>query len=785
MKGVRIVAVVGTAFIGLLVVSYFSVKSHFSTQRDGELVVNALQQSVTIDYDEWGVPHIQADNKADLYFALGYAHAKDRLFQMELMRRLSNGELAEILGEDLVEIDRLFRTVGLRHKATQTVENADWSNPAWQALKHYLAGVNYFQENETLPVEFSILGIEPRPYTAVDSYSVAGYMAYSFAVGMRTEPVMTYIANELGQDYLTLFDLDTPLNSQTEIQAETWNSLLSVAQLSRLPDNLAQFEGSNAWSISGKLTKNQSPILESDPHISFAQPGAWWEANLKSPGFELYGHFQQLVPTSLLGHNSHLGWGLTMFQNDDMDFYVEKTNPGNQNQIWSSEQWTDLELREESIKVKDKSDVTFVVRSSERGPIINDIFEGFNGQPVSLWWAFLQTENPSMEAFYQMNHATDIEDFEQGVKNIHAPGLNVMYADAQGNIAWWAAAKLVKRPEHARNWYIQDGSKTENQPQGFYDFSFNPQQKNPESGVIISANERPSRQKGFMTPGYYNLPSRADRLHQLLENNEQIDISMLQQVQLDVHHPYVQEALNNKLDVASDELFTEYEGLKEKLQEWDGIYDQESIAATVFTEWQYQIITTAFKDEIGDELFALLKQTRRIDYGYFALMNQPNSPWWNNASSSELSGMENVVNHSLRETFSVLSQRYGGDWQRWRWENVHQLTVKHALSTAPVIGKWFDVGPVPVPGSHETVNNLSQRLGTGEQPVSYGPSTRRLIDFSNPAESLGILPTGQSGNPFDKHYDDQFPLYTQGEYRAQRLNLTPEQVKHRLIMKPN
>jgi penicillin amidase len=757
----------------------------YKTQREGTIKAPQLQEAVEVIFDDYGVPHIQASNLDDLYFALGYLHAQDRLFQMESMRRLARGELAEVFGPELVKTDTLFRTLGLGRHAAQYVADADKTTNAWRAFEFYLAGVNHYQDTGKLPVEFDLLGITPRPFTTTDSISVAGYMAYSFAVAMRTEPLMSHVATELGQDYLDLFALDQPLN-QVQPNAETLASLNKLGEISLLPQSLNQFEGSNAWAIRGSRTASGKPILESDPHITFGVPGTWYEAHLQAPGFEIYGHHLALIPPAMLGHNRHFGWGITMFQNDDMDFYLEKPNPDNPNQVWATDRWEDIVELRETIAVKDQDDVEISIRSTRNGPIINGIFPGYpDAEPVSLWWTFTNSNNPMLEAFYGMNHASNIEEFSQSVQGIHAPGLNIMYADASDNIGWWAAARIPVRPDHVSPWHILDGSSGKDSPTGFYDFSFNPQSVNPEAGFIVSANHRPQPQQqpqqGFMTPGYYNFDARAVRLTQLLENTQQATIENQRPLQLDTTSNHAREAMATLLSQLEADMDAD---LKQQLQSWDGNFLKESIAASVFIEWQYQLAEQVFKDELGEDLFGMMKETRKIDFGFYNILKNPQSPWWNNVDNADINGMKDVINHSWDKAIAVLNKDLGSDWQQWQWQRRHTLTLNHALSRAPLLSHLFSIGPAPVDGSHAVPNNLSQKFSSGEQPVIYGPSTRRLIDFAKPERSQGILPAGQSGNPFDQHYDDQFETYVRGGYRQQILDIDSIKGKQPLILMP-
>ncbi|WP_067514706.1 penicillin acylase family protein [Endozoicomonas ascidiicola] len=754
----------------------------YQTQRDGELSLDGLVDSVTVQYNEFGVPRIEAKSEADLYFALGYVHAQDRLFQMELMRRLAQGQLAEMFGEKLVDTDRLFRTVGIHRHAKQYVADIDKSSDSWRALEQYVAGVNAFQDQGNLPVEFDVLGLTPRPFKPEDSISVSGYLAYSFAVGFRTEPVMTFIADQLGEEYLAIFDLDMPAGSANhQLNSATYESLAKLGIASILDQELGQLEGSNAWAISGSQTKNGKPILASDPHISFSAPGVWYEAHLVSGDYEFYGFHQALVPVALMGHNRRFGWGVTMFQNDDMDFYLEQVNPQNVNQVKREKVYEDLALINETIQVKDSSPVDITVRTSSIGPIINDVYKGFdNAQPVSLWWAFLKTPNPLMNAFYELSRAESVEAFGEALKQVHAPGLNFVYADTDDNIAWWSAGLVPVRPDHVAPWKIMDGSSNQDLPTGFYDFSYNPHKLNPPEGFIVSANQRPDAYEGVMVPGYYNLPARAELLIDDIAGQGMTNLENEKSNQLNIRSEYAADALSimlAELDPAQKQRLSPE--LLDALGTWQGAFTLDSVAATLFTEWQFALFEQTFADELGVELFKLFIRTRRSDHGFYQLIGLSENPWWSNQGKAQ--SRKEVVNQAFDIAMSRLTENLGVDSYGWQWSEVHLFEQKHPLGSVQPLNHLFNLGPVAVDGSHAVPNNLSQKLSTGMQWVTSGPSTRRLLDFSAPQKSLSILPGGQSGNPFDHHYDDQAATYVRGEYREVDLDAEAASV---LILKP-
>lgn len=747
-------------------------------QRDGELVLAALQAPVTVDYDERGVPHIRAESEADMYRALGFVHAQDRLFQMELLRRLARGELAEVLGEKLVPTDRLFRTLEIGRHADTYAARLDANSPSTQALLHYLEGVNQYQASRPRPLEFDLLGIEPRPFTIADTLSVAGYMAYSFAAALRTEPVMTHIRDELGADYLKLFDLDWHPQGVvgTSLAANDWKDLSALAQLSNNAlegSGLPQFEGSNAWAVSGSRTASGKPLLAGDPHIRFSLPAVWYEAHLHAPGYELYGYHHALIPSAMLGHNRDFAWSLTMFQNDDLDLIAERVNPDNANQVWYQGNWVDLEQRTESIKVKGAEPVQITLRRSPHGPIINDALgQTVGSTPIAMWWAFLETDNPMLDAFYQLNRADNLDKARAAVEKIEAPGLNVLWAGANGDIGWWAAAKLPLRPDGVNPIFILDGASAEADKLGYHPFSANPQEENPQRGYILSANYQPVPASGIEIPGYYNLPDRGQRLNQRLSDTSvKWDTQNSQALQLDTGTGYGPRLLAPILDelrgaAANDE----DRALVEQLAEWNGDHELDSVAATLFNQLTYQIAHEAMADELGDVFFDNLLQTRMLDTALPRLTANADSPWWNRQGSEQRESRAQIVADAWRASLEHLRSVLGNDAAAWTWGRGHTLTHNHPLGQQQPLSWLLNVGSLAAPGGHETPNNLSHKVGPAPWPVVYGPSTRRLIDLGDADQALGGIPVGQSGVPFDAHYGDQAAAHVAGEYQPQHLS---------------
>jgi penicillin amidase len=752
-------------------------------QRSGSAQLKGLHDKVLVDYDERGVPHIQAQNETDMYRALGYVQAQDRLFQMEIVRRLARGELAEVLGSKLLDTDRLFRTLGLREHADNYSAKLDMQTPENRALAAYLDGINQFQDNHPAPIEFDLLGIPKRPFTTADVFSVAGYMAYSFAAAFRTEPVLTHIRDQLGADYLKTFDLEWHPQGVLgkKLASSDWQDLHAIAALSHKALEQAgvpQFEGSNAWAISGNRTASGKPLLAGDPHIRFAVPSVWYEASLSHPGFNLYGHHQALNPIAMLGHNRDVAWSITMFQNDDLDLIAEKTNPENPNQIWHKGQWVDLQSREERIEIKDAEAVTLTIRRSPNGPIINSaLTQSVGSTPIAMWWSFLENDNPILKGFYQLNRATTLEQTRNAVEHIEAPGLNVVWANAAGDIGWWAAAKLPRRPQGINPSFILDGATDEADKLGYYPFSDNPQEENPARGYIVSANHQPVSPTGIAIPGYYNLPDRARRLNEHLSADDvKWDLHNSQALQLEPGTGYPQRLLAPlaaELRAAAGN--SEEQDQIEQLLGWDGQHSLDSLPATLFNQFIYQLSHDAMADELGDAFFSNLVQTRALDNALPRLAADPKSPWWDNRTTPAVENRADTVKAAWQASLTHLRKTLGDDTSKWKWGTAHTLTHNHPLGQQKPLDLLFNVGPFAAPGGRETPNNLSYAIAPAPWSANYGPSTRRLIDLADASQAIGINPVGQSGVLFDSHYADQADAYIRGEY--QPMHLAPEDIR--------
>lgn len=471
-----------------------------------------------------------------------------------------------------------------------------------------------------------------------------------------------------------------------------------------------------------------------------------------------------------------------MFQNDDVDLIAEKVNPANAEQVMIDGQWQTLQQTQQQIAVKGETPVDITLRRSPHGPIVNTVLGDNAGPaPIAMWWAFLETENPVLEGFYQLNRADTLGKMRLAAVKIQSPGLNLVWANARGDIGWWAAAQLPIRPDGVNPAFILDGSSAQAQKLGFYPFSVNPQQENPASGYIVSANYQPPA--AVPVPGYYNLADRGRQLDRHLANPEvKWDVQNSQALQLDTANDYGPRTLAPLLatlrSVAEGDQEKE---LVEQLAAWRGDYPVDSTSATLFNQFLYELAYAALHDELGDSWFPVLISTRAIDAALPRLAADADSPWWNQRGANQRTDRDAIVRQAWGKSLAHLRETFGKDPASWQWGKAHTLTHGHPLGVKKPLNLLFNVGPFAAPGSHEVPNNLSAKIGPAPWPVTYGPSTRRVVDFADAGQAVSINPVGQSGVPFDKHYADQAESYIEGGYFRAKMGIVPAQSTLRLV----
>ncbi len=781
----RILKKVGWALLAVsgvlaLIIGIFIYRS--KPDYDGKKQLLGLSGEVEIYFDTYGIPHIYGNNEKDAFTALGYVHAQDRLWQMELLRRIASGGISEVFGRDFIGTDKFFLALGIDDASRETVSKLDSSDTSVELSQAYLDGINQFIEEGSTPIEFYLTGIEKRKFTLKDVYNTMGYMAFSFAMAHKTDPLLTEIRDRLGPKYLKDFEIQSDTGSiwiknyfpKTSDTLKNKMSARVMESLEKLAIPL--FEGSNSWVLAPEKTKNGKVIFANDPHIGFSQPSVWYEAHVNTPSYEKYGYHLAGVPFPLLGHDRNLAYGMTMFENDDVDFYYEETHPSDSTKYKTGMGWTDYEYVSKAIKVKDSTDINFSYKKTQHGPVLNGIADQINGErPISMWWAYTRLDNKVMDALYELSHAQNIHEFQSALTNIHAPGLNIMYGDATGNVAWWATAKLYKIPDSINTKFVYDLKKGLSADKQFLDFSENPQAINPPWQYVYSANNQPDSIAGMLYPGYYLPENRAKRIVSLLDSKNDWDGESVRNMMTDVTSPVNTIIVANLLrDLDTDGLTGDQLKALEKLQYWKGDYPLNSVEATIYHRWIYFLLCNTFTDELGKELFDALLETHLLKRLIAPLSQNDTSVWWDDMATKEVvETKKDIVNAALIQALQDLEERLGEDSSIWTWNRVHTLEHGHPIGQIDVLRPFFNVGPFPVNGTREVINNMAfPYTEEGDNKVSSGPSTRRVIDFSDVENSMSILPTGQSGNPFSKHYKDQAEMFVKGEFRKMMMNET-------------
>ncbi|WP_281298141.1 penicillin acylase family protein [Flavobacterium limnophilum] len=769
------------AILSLVVILVLALVGYYFYSKptyEGKLKLKNLQKEITVYFDDFGVPHIYANSQRDAMTTLGYVHAQDRLWQMELMRRIAPGRLSEIFGSKALKTDMFFAGLGINENSEETILKLDKKSEACQLALAYIDGINQYVEEGKTPIEFQLLGLKKDKFTLKDVYNIFGYMSFSFAMAQKTDPLMTDIRDKLGAEYLKDFGLDGSLGT-TQIKNFDGKAIeyakISKAVTSLLDNSpVPAFIGSNSWVIAPQKTKNGKVIFANDPHIGFSQPCTWYEAHIVVPDYEIYGYYLAGTPFPLLGHNREYAYGLTMFENDDLDMFQEEDNPNNKKQYKTINGFKDYKIRKKIIKVKDSTDVVLVVRETQHGPVMNELLDGIKGKkPFAMSWIYTQQPNHLLEAVYSLSHSKNLDDFRKGVSLIAAPGLNVMYGDAKGNIAWNTSGKLYKLDKSVNPNFILNGTNGIDDKKEFFDFSKNPHAINPSWNYLYSSNNQPEAVDGYSYPGYYLPRDRAKRISDLLEPKSNWTKEEVGQMMNDNTSEIATNIVGNLVSVIEQKTLSNNEKQAIAiLKKWNGTNDLKDLAPTIYNKWINNYLKNTFEDELGETDFTMLLSTHVIKQIIEPQSKNESSIWWDNvATKNKKESRSEILNKSFHETITALEIQLGKNLSLWTWNKVHSLEHKHPMGQVAALRGLFNVGPFEVPGSNEVINNLMfDFTHSGNYSVKAGPSTRRVVDFSDVENSISILPTGQSGNPFSKHYNDQAEMYNSGKFRKMKLN---------------
>ncbi len=744
----------------VLFVSVYTSRSLPKTS--GTITLEGLVDEVEVIRDSSGVPHIKASNEQDLYMAQGYIQAQDRLFQMDLSRRQASGRLSEVVGEQAVDRDKFFRTLGLRRAAEASVDIH--SEQAINVLNWYAEGVNQFIEEAKnsgkLPVEFTLLGYEPEKWTPIDSLTIGKYMAFDLGGHWQGQAFRLWALENLPEDKaLDVFpsypeEAPTILSYLDEIDIPVEKAFASAI----IPP---EFNGSNNWVVSGDKTASGKPILADDPHLALNTPSIWYQMHLQAPEVNVSGVIFSGIPGIILGHNEQIAWGVTNTGPDVQDLYIEKQNPDEPTEFLYDGKWEKATVIDEPIKVKGSETIPYEVMVTRHGPVISEFaYEQDNQHLLSLQWTALE---PSLElqAVMEMNKAKTWDEFETALADFHVPTQNFVFASQDGTIAYKANGKIPIRKKGdgllpVPGWDSSYGW------DGYIPYDELPRIVNPTEGFVATANNKViGDDYPYHISHHWAQPYRFMRISEVLQENDNITVEDMQALQMDQINLHAREFVPIMIDALSNqELSNDEEQIVELLFNWETYKDDKDLAAPlVFHTWMNKISTKLFEEDISEEAMNLFAGKQSVvDELIRKASSGTESPWF-----KEQGGFDKYMKMTFSQTIEELKETYGEDSTQWKWGDYHQVYFAHPLSSASEFIKPFfnQVDPVPVGGSRVTVQAASYNA---EGITNHGASWRFVIDTSNMTEGYHIVGPGQSGHFKSKWYDDQTDDWVEGTY---------------------
>ncbi len=736
-------------------------------QFSGQESVRGIRDEVDIIRDSHGIPHIYAQNEPDLYFALGYAMAQDRLWQMEFYRRLGHGRLSELFGEDFLETDRFFRLIaaaGLNKEFLHELQAL--YNAFADGVNAYLTG-----HRDRLPLEFKLLRHAPEPWTPEDYFAILKVVNWGLSPGWRVDLTAAKILKKVGAEKFRDAFPVWPGNPQIQVPAES----MLIAEV--LPDSLletqhriekqARFPSaavSNSWVISARKSVTGKPILANDPHLMLTNPSFWWEGHLVCPTIDVSGYGIAGVPGIGMGRNHDVAWGITNVRVDDVDFYIEKINPANPRQYLYRGKWEDMRLIEETIRVKGKDPVKKPILLTRHGPVLTEFEAGREKLAISVRWTFSEGLQPG-KATYLLAKARNISDVQKALRYWELPSQNFVFADTGGNIGFWCSATVPIRSK-GDGFLPAPGWTGEYEWQGYVPFEERPHKINPEEGFLATANNRVADENyPYFISNYYEPVDRITRIRQLLSATEKLSVADVKQMQQDVYNVLASELTPKMIRALAEKTSRDdLQKVRELLSQWNYKMEADSVGACLFEMTLIHMLQNIFKDELGDELYRKYLETSVYPIRALRMVvRKEASAWIDDINTSETETLEDIIVKSIEQTIRKLKAEFGNDAVRWIWGSVHPLTFEHPLGKKKPLNYLFNIGPFPVGGSHLTIN---MRHYPYDNPYNTdaGVSYRMIVDFADMRVAHHVLPTGESGQLGSAHYQDQLNLYLDGKY---------------------
>ncbi len=765
-KTLTILGVIVGGVCLLLGLSYYQLLLRPQPKTSGAVSVPGLAEQVEVYRDSCGVPHIFARNEQDLFLAQGYVEAQDRLWQMDLSRRMATGRLSEIFGEETVEADKFIRTLGIGRIGEELAENL--SPEAFTVLRSYCEGVNSFisQNRKSLPVEFRVLHYEPEPWEPSHSLAYLRLLGWMLSFAWESETAMGKLVETVGEEKAREAFPSYPLGAPYIVHSLA--RLLPALSGQKGLRNQAAV-GSNSWVLSGSRSATGKPVLASDPHLRLVVPSPWYEVHLKGGEYNVAGFSFPGLPLVVIGRNVAIAWGLTNLMADDVDFYVEKLNPEDPEQYLFKGRWEEMGWRIEEINVRGKGRETIEVRSTVHGPVVSDLMNG-GGEAISMrWTGFERTCEP--EAFVGINKASNWQEFKEALRQFGLPAQNFVYADTAGNIGYWAAGTIPLRSEEQALLPVP-GWTGENEWKGFVRFEELPHLFNPKEGYIVTAN---NRVVGDEYPHYisrfWEPPWRAVRITELLVRKTRLSVDNMKEMQADWLSTQARENLPKILAALRGRALSDTARMAlEFLSSWDFLMSPESVPACIYEVFYTKLMRNTFADEMGSELYHAYTSVPNLPIGVMdRMIASGKSSWFDDVNTSGREGLADILCRSLEETVEFLSHRLGEEPFTWRWGDLHTVRLEHPLGKPRLLKRLLNIAPAPAGGSFATVN-LGGHPVLDPSSCFFAPTARLIVDLSDMDNSLSVLPPGQSGHPRSPHYRDQLEPWLRGDYHTSRLD---------------
>lgn len=783
-----IIGIISSIFIFLFAfaaISYLLLKSYVSDY-EWESRTDQITEDIKIYRDSNAVPYIITGNQTDAAFGLGFVHAQERLFQMDIARRAGQGKLSEVFGNQTLEFDLMFRKLRIERTAGEHYNQL--SPLSKDMLTAYSKGVNYYldQFDGKYSVEFDVIGYQPERWTPKHSIIIAKMLAFELNLSWWSDITFSHLLQKFDEERVKEIIPDYPENAPTIIPDHIKNFppvSLDLIKSDKAYRDFIKFTGthigSNNWVVNANKSQSGKSIIANDPHLAYQAPGRWYVASIKSPELNVDGFTLPGLPAVVIGKNENISWVLTNVMADDADFYFEQLDSTESNYFLDGE-WKPLKIEEDTIKVKDSLDVIFEIKSTHRGPIVTGtrtftpLFETDNIEKATIsmnWTAF--TFSDELKAILLINKANNWSKFLTGVKEFTIPGQNFVYGDNQGNIGFVCAARLPLRNNPSPT-MIYDGTTTESDWNGFIPFDEMPKLFNPSENYIASANNKTIRDYKYHISNIWEPPSRIIRIQEFLNSKEKFSVDDFKELQMDFYSHYAKEITPYILN-AFKQAKIDDENLKvsiELLEKWSYDMNVQSQTPTIFNVFLVQLMKNIFMDEMGEELFNEYVFLANVPYRIiYELFEKENSIWFDDVNTERLESRDVIIRKSLVDALMYLEENISKDLSLWQWGELHKVEFKHFFSGFnSVVDKVVNIGPYKIGGDGTTVFNTEFSFVDPYFNV-LGPSMRFLFDFDKPDEYHFILPTGQSGHILSDHYSNMTQRWLNGEYITIKTNL--------------